>query len=111
MLELVITASMLTVMPNQYAWQNMSRFYNTALVSRAGHVRELDLNLDDGVGTIQINFLDGTQSSVDEFVDSNPVEGAVSIEWREGVVDIADTGPGIPGQDLGRVTDRQLQWG
>ncbi len=35
-------------------------------------------------------------------------KGAVSIEWRDGGVDITDTGPGIPGQDLDRVTDRHF---
>jgi len=35
-------------------------------------------------------------------------KGAVSIEWREGGVDITDTGPGIRGQDLDRVTERHF---
>jgi signal transduction histidine kinase len=35
-------------------------------------------------------------------------KGAVSIEWRESGVDITNTGPGIPGQDLDRVTDRHF---
>jgi signal transduction histidine kinase len=39
---------------------------------------------------------------------SRTEEGAVTIDWREGGVEIADTGPGIRGRDLGRVTDRHF---
>jgi len=39
---------------------------------------------------------------------SRTEKGAVTIDWREGGVDIADTGPGIHGRDLGRVTDRHF---
>jgi signal transduction histidine kinase len=35
-------------------------------------------------------------------------KGAISIEWRESGVDITDTGPGIFGQDLDRVTERHF---
>lgn len=63
----------------QYVWQNMSRFYQTALVPRAGMVSALPEALDPSIGEIEVTFADGRTSTVDAFIAGNPVDALLVI--------------------------------
>lgn len=63
----------------QYAWQNMSRFYQTALVPRAGAVSELPVEINPSIGAIEVTLPDGTETTVDGFIETNPIDGFLVV--------------------------------
>lgn len=63
----------------QYAWQNMSRFYQTAIVPRAGAVRELPVEIDESIGDIQMTLPDGSETTVDAFIEDNPFDAFLVV--------------------------------
>jgi len=74
------TAQILIASENtQFVWQNMSRFFPTALVPRAGAVSVLPEALDESVGDIEVTFADGRTSTVDAFIADNPVDALLVI--------------------------------
>lgn len=64
-----------------YAWQNMSRFYPTAMILRAGQVSELSKNVDPAIGSIRFRIGDKTET-VDEHLANYPVDAFLVV--REG---------------------------
>ncbi len=63
----------------QYAWQNMSRFYHTALVPRAGAVSELPVYLDPSIGDVRVRLGPGTETTVDAFIDEHPFDAFLVV--------------------------------
>ena len=63
----------------QYAWQNMSRFYQTATVPRTGKVNELPVKSDPSIGDIKVTLPDGRKTTVDEFIEDNPFDAFLVV--------------------------------
>jgi CubicO group peptidase (beta-lactamase class C family) len=61
-----------------YAWQNMSRFYPTAVVLRDGPIRVLPEKLDPSVGKITFQKGDKTET-VNEHLDNYPVDAFLVV--------------------------------
>ncbi len=62
-----------------YAWQNMSRFYPTAMILRDGPISELPVKLNPSIGKITFQKGDKTET-VDEHLANYPVDGFIVVQ-------------------------------
>ncbi|MDN2483329.1 serine hydrolase domain-containing protein [Vibrio agarivorans] len=62
-----------------YAWQNMSRFFPTAQITRDGQVHVLPYALDENIGQLTAT-VHGETKTLDEHLNSYPVDGFLVIK-------------------------------
>ncbi|MEZ9592676.1 6-aminohexanoate hydrolase [Vibrio breoganii] len=67
---------------SQYAWQNMSRFFPTAQITRDGQVYELPYALNKDIGMITAK-VHGEAKTLNEHLDSFPVDGFLVVKKGE----------------------------
>lgn len=67
-----------------YGWQNISNYFYTAKVLREGAISDLGESPDPAIGKIDIDFADGTKTTVDGYFDSSTMDAMVVV--REGNV-------------------------
>lgn len=65
-----------------FAWQNLSRFYPTAMIERDGEVINLPYELNDDIGKVKAT-VKGETKTLNEHLDSNPVDGFLVIKDGE----------------------------
>ncbi len=65
-----------------FAWQNMSRFFPTAQISRDGQVYEFPYALNDEISNITAK-VHGRNLSLDEHLDHYPVDGFLVVKKGE----------------------------
>ncbi|MEX0319191.1 MAG: serine hydrolase domain-containing protein [Ruegeria sp.] len=66
-----------------YAWQNMSRFFRTAQILRAGSISDLPENLQPSIGDIEFTREDGSVSTVNEQFENYPMDGLIVVKDGE----------------------------
>lgn len=62
-----------------YAWQNMSRFYRTALIQREGAVSELEYDLIPEIGKIEYQRNDGSKETLEGHLAKYPTDGFLVV--------------------------------
>jgi len=63
-----------------YAWINMSKFYPTAQIERAGKVAELDYDIIPSIGSVTYENKDGKVLSVDDHFATLPIDSLVVVK-------------------------------
>ena len=64
---------------SRYAWQHMSRFYQTARFARGGEVADLEAAMDKSIGDIKFSGKDGVVRTVSQHFEEMPLDAMVVL--------------------------------
>lgn len=67
---------------SHFAWQNISRFYNTAQIERDGAVYQFPYSIDDNIGNIKAT-VHGKERTLNQHLDNYPVDAFLVVKNGE----------------------------
>ncbi|AUJ36705.1 serine hydrolase [Vibrio vulnificus] len=67
---------------SHFAWQNISRFYNTAQIERDGAVYQFPYSIDDNIGNIKAT-VQGKELTLNQHLDNYPVDAFLVVKNGE----------------------------